>query len=52
MKKLNETPGKNPFKVPENYFEEVNRKILSETAGHIMKLKMAVYSPGSEFNLQ
>jgi hypothetical protein len=28
MKKLNEIPGKNPFIVPENYFEEVNRKIL------------------------
>jgi hypothetical protein len=39
MKKLNETPGKNPFKVPENYFEEVNRKILSETAGHNHEVK-------------
>ena len=25
-------PGKNPFKVPENYFEEVNRKIVSATS--------------------
>jgi len=32
MKKLNDIPGKSPFKVPENYFEEVNRKILSETS--------------------
>jgi hypothetical protein len=32
MNKLNEIPGKNPFKVPDNYFEEVNRKIISETA--------------------
>lgn len=32
MKKINDIPGKNPFKVPENYFEEVNRKILSETS--------------------
>jgi hypothetical protein len=32
MNKLNEIPGKNPFKVPDNYFEEVNRKIISEAA--------------------
>lgn len=29
MAGLNEIPKKSPFKVPENYFEEVNRKILS-----------------------
>ncbi len=29
MKTLNEKPGKNPFRVPDNYFKEVNRKILS-----------------------
>lgn len=29
MASLNEIPKKNPFKVPENYFDEVNRKILS-----------------------
>jgi hypothetical protein len=34
MKKLNEIPDKSPFKVPENYFEEVNRKILSATSGY------------------
>ena len=33
MMKINEIPGKNPFKVPEDYFEEVNRKILSDTSG-------------------
>jgi hypothetical protein len=33
MKKISEIPGKNPFKVPENYFEEVNRKIISATTG-------------------
>jgi hypothetical protein len=33
MKKLNELPDKNPFKIPENYFEDVNRKIISATAG-------------------
>jgi hypothetical protein len=32
MKKLNDIPGKNPFKVPDNYFEEVNRKIISVTS--------------------
>ena len=34
MKKLNEIPDKSPFKVPENYFEEVNRKIFSATSGY------------------
>lgn len=33
MNKLNDIAGKNPFKVPENYFEEVNKRILSETIG-------------------
>ena len=33
MKTLNEIPNKNPFKVPENYFEDVNRKIISAAAG-------------------
>ena len=33
MNKLNEIPGKNPFRVPESYFEDVTRKIISETAG-------------------
>lgn len=28
----NKIPGQSPFKVPKNYFEEVNRKILSETS--------------------
>jgi hypothetical protein len=31
MKKSDYIPDKNPFKVPENYFEEVNRKIISLT---------------------
>lgn len=30
---MNEIPDKNPFKVPGNYFEEVNRKIISVTSG-------------------
>jgi hypothetical protein len=29
MASLNEIPKKSPFKVPDNYFDEVNRKILS-----------------------
>jgi hypothetical protein len=33
MKKSDDISKKNPFKVPDNYFEEVNRKILSATAG-------------------
>ena len=31
MKELNDISKKNPFKVPENYFEEVTRKIISST---------------------
>jgi hypothetical protein len=33
MKKLDEIVKTNPFKVPDSYFEEVNRKILSATVG-------------------
>ena len=33
MKTLNEIPRENPFKVPENYFEEANRRIIASTAG-------------------
>jgi hypothetical protein len=32
MGKLDKIPGGNPFKVPENYFEEVQRKIVSATS--------------------
>ena len=32
MRKLNDIPDKNPFKVPDNYFEDVTRKILSKTS--------------------
>ncbi|MCU0472000.1 MAG: hypothetical protein MUC93_01370 [Bacteroidales bacterium] len=31
MKNLKEIKDRNPFKVPDNYFEEVNRKIISST---------------------
>lgn len=33
MKKLANIPEKNPFRVPEGYFEDVNRKIISATSG-------------------
>jgi hypothetical protein len=39
MQKLNEIPDKNPFKVPENYFEDVNKKIISVTSGYDQKIK-------------
>jgi len=32
MKTLNEISGKNPFKIPDNYFEDVNAKIIAEAA--------------------
>jgi hypothetical protein len=33
MKKSDDISKNNPFKVPDNYFEEVTRKIISATAG-------------------
>jgi hypothetical protein len=39
MNKLNEIPKKNPFKVPENYFEEVNRKIISAASGETKEIR-------------
>ena len=41
MKKLTDIPDKKPFKVPDNYFEEVNRKIISVTAGANLEIKKA-----------
>jgi hypothetical protein len=32
MKDIDKIPEGNPFKVPDNYFEEVNRRIISSTA--------------------
>jgi len=34
MKKFKDIPEKNPFKVPDNYFEEVNRKIIYQKKTH------------------
>ena len=39
-KELNDKPDKNPFKVPDNYFEEVNRKIISVTSGFEQEVKV------------
>lgn len=45
MKKLNDIPDKNPFRVPENYFEELNRKIISATSGYNQEVKkIGLYS--------
>lgn len=33
MKKPDKIKDRNPFRVPEGYFEEVNRKIISATSG-------------------
>lgn len=33
MKNLDDIDKKNPFKVPDNYFEDLNRKIISVTSG-------------------
>lgn len=40
MKKLNEIENKNPFKVPDGYFEEANRKIISATSGFSEEIRM------------
>ena len=39
MKKLSEIENKNPFKVPESYFEEANRKIISATSEYSVEVK-------------
>jgi hypothetical protein len=39
MKELKDISNKNPFKVPENYFEELNMKIISSTAGYSVEIK-------------
>jgi len=45
MQKLNDIPEKSPFKVPDNYFEEVNRKIISVTSGSDKEVrKVRIYN--------
>lgn len=39
MKEFENISGKNPFKVPDNYFEEVNRKIISSTVKSSQEVK-------------
>jgi hypothetical protein len=44
MKKLNDIPQKNPFKVPDSYFEDVNRKIISSISGYDQAVrKVSIY---------
>ena len=40
MNKLSDIPDKNPFKVPDNYFDEVNKKIISVTSGFDQEVKV------------
>jgi hypothetical protein len=45
MQKLNDIQKKNPFKVPDNYFEDVNRKIISVTSGSDHEVrKISIYN--------
>lgn len=39
MQKLKDIQDKNPFKVPDNYFEQVNRKIISAATGYDTEVK-------------
>lgn len=42
MEKLSETYSKRPFKIPDNYFDDVNRKIIAATSGNEAK-KVSLY---------
>lgn len=45
MKNLNEITNKSPFKVPENYFEEANRRIISATSGNTQEsIKIGLFN--------
>jgi|WetSurMetagenome_2_1015567.scaffolds.fasta_scaffold277853_3 hypothetical protein len=48
MNKLEEIKGKSPFRVPDNYFEEFNRRIIASTVGEetvkeLMPDKKSIY---------
>ncbi len=43
MNKLNEISQKSPFRVPDNYFEEVKRKIIDSTAELPQPKEKSVY---------
>jgi hypothetical protein len=40
MTKLSDIPPKNPFKVPDNYFDEVNRKIISGAQHSVRRISI------------
>lgn len=42
MKKINNIPDKNPFRVPDNYFEEINNKIISSLPEYEREVKKPV----------
>ena len=44
IKKPDNITGKNPFRVPDGYFEEVNKKIISVTSGNYHKKRRSVIS--------
>jgi hypothetical protein len=45
MENINNIPNKNPFKVPDNYFDEVNRKIISAVSGiNTEEKKISIYN--------
>jgi hypothetical protein len=43
MEKLNETYSKSPFKIPDNYFDDVNRKIIAETSDKPAAKKVSLF---------
>jgi hypothetical protein len=45
MKKADQENIANPFKVPDNYFEEVNRRIIAATSGSVKEpVKISVFN--------
>jgi hypothetical protein len=42
MQKQDKLTDKNPFRVPDDYFEEVNRKIISATSGYEPVVKKTI----------
>lgn len=53
METTGKIPDKNPFRVPENYFEEVNKRIIAATAGEgrkktpVLRLRSALIAAAS-----
>lgn len=43
MKELNQISQKSPFRVPDNYFEEVKRKIITSTADNTLPKEKGIY---------